>query len=114
VATAQTLQAAAQSGVPSVVLDPLRAAAYADFLSASHLAAGISAAIVILAALIVGFMLPNISPPQAPGAPAETDQDTEEAPINERIAEQSEHYPEELAEELDIDPTPGSGSGQRS
>lgn len=105
VATAQTLQAAAESGIPATVLDPLRAAAYADFLSASHLAAGISAAIVVIAALVVGFGLPHITPPQAPGARTpETDAAShaqDESPIDARIAEQVDHYSEELAHELD-------------
>lgn len=114
VATAQVLQQAGESGVPAALLDPLRAAAFADFLAASHLAAAISATIVVIAALIVGFMLPNISPPQAPGAPDDAGQDAQNVPINKRIAEHSEHYPEELAQELDVDPTPGSGSGQRT
>jgi len=123
VATAQTLQVAAESGVPASLLDPLRAAAFADFLDASHLAAGLSAAIVIIAALIVGFGLPHITPPQAPGArPASAGgtTDHDESPIDRRIAEQSGHYREELAEELDLDgehagePGTGTEAGERA
>ena len=51
-------------------------AAFSDFLAASHLAVGISAGIVILAALIVGFGLPHITPPHAQGAHRAQDTET--------------------------------------
>lgn len=104
VATQQVLVQAGDAGVPSAVLDPLRAVAFSDFLSASHLATGISAAVVIIAALLVGFALPHITPPQAPGAGTKApSQDAHPSPIDERIAEQSSHYRIELTEELEAD-----------
>jgi len=103
VATQQVLVQAGDAGVPSAVIDPLRAAAFSDFLSASHLATGISAAVVIIAALLVGFALPHISPPQAPGTKSHATDDVHPSPIDERIAEQTSHYRGELAEELEAD-----------
>lgn len=103
VATAQILNSAADSGVSEAILDPLRVAAYADFLAASHVAAAISAGIVIIAALVVGFGLPHITPPQTPGAP-NADSDQGESPIDERIAEQESHYQQDFASELEADP----------
>lgn len=60
VATAQVLAAAETSGVPAAVIEPLRAGAFADFLAASHLTSGISAGIVLVAAIVVGLALPHI------------------------------------------------------
>ena len=102
IATQGVLNAAADSGVPAVVLDPLRTAAFADFLAASHVTSIISATIVVIAAVVVGFGLPHITVPtkgalqgdRAPhGPPA--------SPIDERIEDQVEHYSQDLAEELE-------------
>ena len=102
IATQGVLNAAADSGVPAVVLDPLRTAAFADFLAASHVTSIISATIVVIAALIVGFGLPHITVPtkgalQGDRAP----QGPPASPIDERIEDQVEHYSQELAEELE-------------
>ena len=103
VATAQILNTAADSGVSEAILDPLRVAAYADFLAASQVTAAISAGIVIIAALVVGFGLPHITPPQAPGAPT-ADSDQGASPIDERIAKQESHYQQDFVSELEADP----------
>lgn len=115
VATAEVLRVASESGVPASLIEQLQSAAFADFLTASHLAAGISAAIVILAALVVGLFLPHITPPSAPGAPL-SGEPREESPIDERIAEQAAHYREDLAEELEPDtgPAPHATTHARS
>lgn len=106
VATQQVLAAAEQSGAPSELIGALRDAAFADFLSAAHVTSALSAAIVIIAALIVGFGLPKITPPAAPGRPsAEPDH---ASPMDERISEQSEHYTEELSEELQAGESPAA------
>ena len=102
IATQGVLNAAADSGVPAVVLDPLRTAAFADFLAASHVTSIISATIVVIAALIVGFGLPHITVPtkgalQGDRAP----QGPPASPIDERIEDQVEHYSQDLAEELE-------------
>lgn len=110
VATQQVLIAAEQSGVPAALIDSLRQASFADFLSAAHVTSALSAAIVIIAALIVGFGLPHITPPPAPGAPvAKPDEDSA---IDERIAEQFDHYGEELSEELEAGEEPHTLDGR--
>ena len=63
VATQQVLTSAAESGVPAAVIESLTAIAYADFLAASHVTSVISASVVVIAALIVGFGLPRIPVP---------------------------------------------------
>ena len=111
VATQGVLASAAESGVPEAILSPLRDAAFADFLAASHVTSIISAVVVIIAALIVGFGLPHITVPtkggshgQPPGEPAvasEGQVDEETSPIDERIEDQVENYAEELSGELE-------------
>lgn len=95
VATEAALRAAEGAGVPPGIVESLQAAAFSDFLAASHVTSAISAGIVILAALIVGFGLPHITPPTArpAGPPA--------SPIDQRIATESRHYASELSEELE-------------
>jgi len=122
IATQQALIEAANTGVAPGVLDLVRDAAFADFLAASHLATGLSAAVVILAALVVGFALPNITPPQAPGttgAPGTPGTPKDEpildaGPTQQRIIEHSAHYGEELAEEFDDERDSGAGTRGRS
>lgn len=77
VATAQVLAAAEASGVPATIIEPLREGAFADFLAASHLTSGISAGIVLVAAIVVGIALPHIPVARNPHA-----QVTEAAPAN--------------------------------
>jgi EmrB/QacA subfamily drug resistance transporter len=71
IATVQVLGQAAERGLPTSVVDATKATAFDAFLSASHVTTLISAGIVILAALVVWFLLPPITPPQkgehAPG-----------------------------------------------
>jgi len=107
IATQGVLNTAAESGAPTVLLDQLRDAAFADFLAASHVTSIISAVIVIIAALIVGFGLPHITVPTK-GAlhDAAAPQDEPTSPIDERIEDQVEHYAQERSEELE--------SGERS
>ena len=102
IATQGVLNAAADSGVPAVVLDPLRTAAFADFLAASHVTSIISATIVVIAALIVGFGLPHITVPTKGAAYGDrAPQGPPASPIDERIEDQVEHYSQDLAEELE-------------
>jgi len=92
------LDQAASQGIPAAVIDPLRAGAYEAFLSASHVTSYISLAMVVIAALVVFFLLPVITPPEkgdrAVGAP----KDATDALVIEEI----EHYAEEAAEEYVI------------
>ena len=111
VATQGVLASAAESGVPEAILSPLRDAAFADFLAASHVTSIISAVVVIIAALIVGFGLPHITVPTKggshgqpagePGGASEGQVDEEASPIDERIEDQVENYAEELSGELE-------------
>jgi hypothetical protein len=107
VATQGVLVSAAESGVPEAILSPLRDAAFADFLAASHVTSIISAVVVIIAALIVGFGLPHITVPTKggphvqPGGESQGQVGEATIPIDERIENQVEHYAEELSEELE-------------
>ena len=96
-------QAAAQ-GVPAAVIDPLRQGAYEAFLSASHVTSYISFAMIVIAALVVFFLLPQITPPEkgdrAVGAPAD--------PADALVRAEAEHYAEEAAEEYGLDGKPRS------
>ncbi len=98
VATQTVLQSAADSGVPASTIEALQEVAFADFLAAAHLTSAISAGIVIVAALIVGFGLPRITPPTAPSAGSVS---PAASPIEQRIATETSRYASELAEELD-------------
>lgn len=53
-----------QGGIPESVIEPIRQGAYGAFLSASHVTMILSAVMVVIAALIVGFLLPAIQPPR--------------------------------------------------
>lgn len=64
IATERVLGQAAASGMPPAAVDQARQGAYEAFLSSSHLTSTISAAVVLLAAFVVGFLLPYIAPPR--------------------------------------------------
>ena len=93
-ATEAVLDRASQ--IPSTVLTQLQDLAFQDFLSAMHLTVAISAAVVILAAVIVGFGLPPITPPQArvqqPQSPAD-------ALVEEEVAAYPQEYVQEVGTE---------------
>jgi EmrB/QacA subfamily drug resistance transporter len=69
--TQLVLAKAEAAGAPAAVVDKVRAGAYDAFLSASHFTTLISTVVILIAALVVGFMLPTITPPSKahPGAP---------------------------------------------
>jgi DHA2 family multidrug resistance protein-like MFS transporter len=96
-------QAAAQ-GVPASVVDQLRAGAFEAFLSASHVTSYISLAVIVIAALVVFFLLPPITPPakgdRAVGAPDLADAPSDAAdPTDALVRDEADHYSEESAEE---------------
>ncbi len=71
VLTKVVLEKAKAAGMPASVHDQIQTGAFNAFLSASHFTTYISAAVVLIAAAVVGFMLPKITPPQkAPAAAA--------------------------------------------
>ena len=80
IATVTVLGQVSEAGLPASVAAQAQAGAFDAFLSASHLTSLISMTIVGLAAIIVGFLLPHITPPTkpiengiapAPGSPAD-------------------------------------------
>jgi DHA2 family multidrug resistance protein-like MFS transporter len=73
VQTMGVIARAASEGAPADVLDQIRAGAFDAFLDASHLTSLIAASVVLLAALVVGFWLPSIRPPERGPAPAGSD-----------------------------------------
>jgi EmrB/QacA subfamily drug resistance transporter len=64
VATQEVLGLAVQHGLPVPQAAAMRDASYDAFLSASHVTTALSASIVLLAAVVVGFLLPKIAPPK--------------------------------------------------
>ena len=71
VLTKVVLDKALAGGMPSAVHERIQLGAYHAFLSSSHFTTYISAGVVLLAALVVGFLLPPITPPtKAAAAPA--------------------------------------------
>ena len=70
--TQLVLQHAEAAGAPASVVDQVRAGAFDAFLTATHFANLISTAVILLAAAVVFFWLPNITPPtkQPATAPA--------------------------------------------
>jgi EmrB/QacA subfamily drug resistance transporter len=64
VETMGVLAQAATSGAPMDVINQIRAGAFDAFLDASHITAAISAAIVLIAAIVVGVALPHMRPPE--------------------------------------------------
>ena len=64
VETVGVLGQAANLGAPVDLINQIRAAAFDAFLHASHVTAFISAAIVLLAAIVVGVALPAMRPPK--------------------------------------------------
>ncbi|HVQ17922.1 MAG TPA: MFS transporter, partial [Actinomycetes bacterium] len=70
-ATVGVLDQALRLGTPPQVVTAARDGAFDAFLSAFHVTATISAGVVLLAALVVGFLLPHINPPHKGETPAE-------------------------------------------
>jgi DHA2 family multidrug resistance protein-like MFS transporter len=103
VATAQVLADAVAQGLPVEVADAVREAAFADFLAASHVTAALSLAVVVVAVLVVGFLLPPIEPPrQGPPGTPQGERATGE-PLDDAAALTREHtdqYASEAAEEF--------------
>jgi DHA2 family multidrug resistance protein-like MFS transporter len=73
VQTMGVIARAASGGPPVGVLDQIRSGAFEAFLDASHLTSLIAAAVVLLAALVVGCWLPSIRPPERVPAPEGSD-----------------------------------------
>jgi DHA2 family multidrug resistance protein-like MFS transporter len=98
VAASAILDNASAQGVPATVIDPLRQGAFEAYLSAAHLTSLISMIVIVIAAVAVFFLLPQITPPEqgahAPGAPAAD-------PTDAMVQHEVEEYAAELAAEMD-------------
>jgi MFS family permease len=75
--TQLVLQHAEAAGAPASVVDQIRAGAFDAFLTATHFANLISTAVILLAAAVVFFWLPKITPPsKQPAAPTAPEGET--------------------------------------
>lgn len=85
----------AQATASPEVIAAVQTQIFSAFLDASHLTYYVSLSIIVLAALVVGFGLPRITPPQArrPG-PADS-------PLEDRVAEQAATDAEDSKAEID-------------
>jgi MFS family permease len=117
IATVDVLEKAVGQGLPASAAAAVKADAFTAFLDASHITTLVSASLALLAALIIWFLLPNITPPQkgahAPaGRPLHTEgeghadlgaaQSAEEAAA--AAAELEDSYAVEAAEEYAGEP----------
>lgn len=68
-ATVRVLGEAQQQGLPATTAGPIRTQAFDAFLAASHVTSAISAGVVLLAAVVVGFLLPVIQQPARTSQP---------------------------------------------
>jgi MFS transporter, DHA2 family, multidrug resistance protein len=114
--TVAVLDKAAAAGAPADLVAQGKQAAYEAFLAASHVTGLISTALIVIAALVVWFMLPPITPPQkgahAPGGrPADANGDPghahphvgeahDRAEADAQAAELEDTYAAEAAEEF--------------
>jgi len=96
VAANMMVDQAAASGMPAVTVDTLRSGVFDAFLGASHLTSYISMSVVLLAALVVLFLLPKITPPEKREMPGMAALDDTDALVKDEIA----HYGQELADEM--------------
>ena len=97
VATDGLLAALEQSGVPAAVLDALRSAAYDSFLTASHVTYLVSVSVVVVAAVLVAFALPVITPPRKDAVVPE------DSSTDDLVREEEAAYPVQLTEEISDD-----------
>ncbi|MDP4675961.1 MAG: MFS transporter [Candidatus Nanopelagicales bacterium] len=82
------------NSLPAAISAQAQSQVFTVFLDASHMTYFVSLAIVLIAAVIVGFGLPHITPPKA-HRPIPAD-----SSVDELIAHEVQVYPTELAEEM--------------
>ena len=80
IATDQVLAAAQAQGAPAELVSTVRDRAYEAFLLSSHVTYVISMALVVVAALVVAFVLPRISPPRKDDEPNRPDASARRVP----------------------------------
>ncbi len=100
IATDQVLTSLETAGAPADVIEPIRVSAFEAFLSASHTTYLVSLTIVLIAAAIVGFGLPNISPPRKEALVPP------DSPVDDLVRAEQERYAHEVAEETGEDMPP--------
>ncbi|HBJ72547.1 MAG TPA: hypothetical protein DDY88_02265, partial [Actinobacteria bacterium] len=84
-------------GFPASLIATFQDSAFDAFLSASHVTTILSLSIVVIAALLVGFGLPNIQAPtqgHAPSGPADD-------PMDALVKEEGAAYAQEAAQEYE-------------
>lgn len=97
VATNALLQQASAQGFPEPLIQALRSGAFEAFLAAAHAATLISLSVIVVAALVVGFGLPRITPPTRR---TEAGQDAPPADAADALVQQeAEHYQEQAEQE---------------
>ncbi|MSW43660.1 MAG: DHA2 family efflux MFS transporter permease subunit [Actinobacteria bacterium] len=94
IATVAVLGEAGGAGLPAAALAQAQAGAFEAFLSASHLTSLISMTVVGIAAIIVGFLLPHISPPTKPMERGIAPEPSN--PADELVIHEAESYEEEV------------------
>jgi DHA2 family multidrug resistance protein-like MFS transporter len=97
IATDAVLTGLEQSGAPESVVAALQSAAYDAFLSSAHVTYLVSVSVVVVAALLVGFGLPRITPPRK-GVEVPAD-----SPTDDLVREEESDYQEQLADEIGED-----------
>ncbi len=95
VATDAVLSAMQANGAPADLVSTIRQGAFDAFITASHVTYLISVALVVVAALVVGLLLPQITPPQK-GRTVPMD-----SPVDDRVAVEEAAYEQQYAEEVD-------------
>ena len=94
IATDQVLTSLESAGAPAQVIEPIRTSAFDSFLNASHVTYFVSLSVVLVAAAIVGFLLPRIAPPRKESlVPADS-------PVDDLVRAEQERYDGEVVEEI--------------
>lgn len=94
IATEQVLGSLTSQGAPAEVVAGVQQQAFDAFLTSSHITYGISVALVVIAALVVGFLLPQITPPR------KDEIVPKDSPVDDLVADEQAVYTEELSEEI--------------
>lgn len=94
IATVAVLGEVGDAQLPASALAQAQAGAFEAFLSASHVTSLISMTIVGIAAIIVGFLLPHITPPTKPTERGIAPEPSN--PADELVIQEAESYDEEV------------------
>ena len=100
------LDRAVQAGLPGPMAQTLKEGAFASFLSASQITALISCAVMVIAALVVVFLLPKITPPSAVGPTVPKDA------TDKLVQDEVANYPREEVEQFGVVQGDGEASSR--